>query len=67
MYHGIRNEIPGIRRASRMNTASFLCVNRAIEYAAGSPRTSDKPTATVPTIVEFRKYFRKSCSPKTFS
>ena len=31
MYQGIRNEMPGISRASKMNTASLRCVKREIE------------------------------------
>jgi hypothetical protein len=31
MYQGIRNEMPGIRRASRMKTASLFCAKREME------------------------------------
>ena len=37
MYHGIRNEIPGIRRASRMNTASFLLREARDRIRGGKP------------------------------
>jgi hypothetical protein len=67
MYHGIRKEMPGIRRAINMNIDNRFCLNRAIEYAAGRPIRSENATAEMPIIEEFMKYLRKFCSLKTLS
>ena len=65
MYHGMRKDIPGMSRATRMNIDSFLWRKRAMLYAAGRPRRRDAATDATPTTVEFRKYFGKFCSRKT--
>jgi hypothetical protein len=67
MYQGIRKDMPGIRRATRMSMRRRFWVNRAMEYAAGRPIRREKNTEQRPTILEFFKYSRKFCSPKTFS
>jgi hypothetical protein len=66
MYQGIRNEIPGMSLATSIKIESLFCPNLAIEYAAGSPIKSDNNTAPNPTMLEFIKYSKKFCSPKTF-
>ena len=59
MYQGIKNEMPGIRRAISMNRAVFFMLFLATAYAAGRPSTRDIPTEATATIVEFFMYLRK--------
>ena len=65
MYHGMRNEMPGMSRATRMNTESLCWRKRAMLYAAGRPRRREAATEAAPTTAEFMKYFGKFCSAKT--
>ena len=44
MYHGMRNEMPGMRRATRMNRASFLLREPRDGVRRGKSEEEREPT-----------------------